>query len=80
MHAILISEDNFDKIKEEVNLDERDTKFLKTCFNKDRYFVTGFEFRGEMLPWTFLFGHKLRANYQYDPDKIKTDFDQIVHK
>jgi hypothetical protein len=27
-----------------------------------------------------LFGHKLRANYQYDPDKIKTDFDQIVHK
>lgn len=80
MHAILISSENLDKITEAVELTENDTEFIKTCFYKSRYFVTGVESGGIMLPWIFLPEYKLRRNYQYDAAKIKTDWDQIVRK
>lgn len=78
MHAILISAENLDKITEAVDLPENELTFIKTCANKRRFFVTGVESHGDILPWMILPEYRLRRRYDYDATKIETDWDQIV--
>jgi hypothetical protein len=85
MFAILIAHDNMPKIEEHLN-DENPTipwmiTELNANSNRDWYFVTGYVKRsGEFINWTILPAYVVENNFEYDPDKINTDWDQIVRK
>lgn len=83
MFAILISEENVSKIDQVEFLTDKDKtavrQYLRSKFCW--YFVRGYiGVRGELHDWTVIPHYLLRQSFEYDPDKIITDWDQIVRK
>jgi hypothetical protein len=82
MFAIEISEENMEKIAESGILTIERLNAIGGVYLPARanyYFVRGF-FVDSEIRWTVLPEFILSEEYNYDPDKIKTDWDQIVRK
>lgn len=83
MFAILIAEENMEKILEgrTHDLDIKTAGWLTTLFNKKWCFVSGYvDRRGAVHSWSVLPIAYIERYFEYDPLKIRSDFDQIVRK
>lgn len=82
MHAILISEDTLPKIDEVDKLNDRDKASIRRYYvnrRVDYYFITGYVTKYEkFIPWTILPALAFTQYFDHDPEKIKTDWVQIV--
>lgn len=83
MFAIQITEENMPEIlnslpqirEENVMLD------MYARHTRDWFIIRGFvPHIGSMTDWAILPAYILKLKYEYDPNKIKTDWDQIVRK
>lgn len=83
MFAILISEENMPKIQEVLDTSVRPLHTVDMYIRHpaDWYFIQGYiPYIGAPEPLAILPGYVFETNFEYDPDKIKTDWDQIVRK
>ena len=83
MFAILISEENMPKIEKEAPTRPYLIESVRSYLglSADWYFVTGYvDHKGRFKPSTVLPAYIIDENFEYDPVKIKTDWDQIVRK
>lgn len=84
MFAILIAPTNLPKILAAPHITEKYYNYgVKTYLaqKSNWYFITGYvDHRGDMKDFTVLPQYILDDNFEYDPVKIKTDWDQIVRK
>lgn len=80
MHAILITPDTIDKIKDTRLLTLQEFEALKRLhLHRNSVFITGFVPRiGPQVPWTILPDFMLEEHFEYNPLTIRTDWDQIV--
>lgn len=82
MFAILISPDTRDKIEQHDVFDPELTDldiFLKA--KAQWYFITGYvSARGEVVDWAAEPAYIFEKKFDYDADKIKTDWVQAVKK
>lgn len=85
MFAILVAEENFDKITQnhhyqktesnhELNLD------IFASAAKPYYFISGYIDRRGRVDWVLMPEYIMKRKFEYDEEKIKTDWDQIVEK
>lgn len=86
MHAILISDENRSEIEaHNLSLPEREDDVFDYTIYQNRtsnwYYVSGYVSpTGEYVPWVTMPEYILRQDFEYDPFKIETDWDQIVRK
>lgn len=84
MFAILISAENIPKILEDSSLAPFESEYLEMYLRRPTpwYFVRGYvPQRGEWKRgFTVLPAYIFPENFEYDPVKIQTDWDQIVRK
>jgi hypothetical protein len=83
MFAILISNENMPKILESVTPTTDHHPDFQIFLNSEKtwYLVTGWVgTRGDVIDWTIMPAYMLEEKFEYDPNKIKTDWDQIVRK
>lgn len=82
MFAILIKSENVPKIRESgLSDDLLVAMVIALTSRKNWYAVTGYIKRnGEFIGSTVLPAFVIEEHFEYDPDKIKTDWDQIVRK
>ena len=85
MFAIVVSDETMPKIRQSSQLTDKDKSAVEQyCLNRPRskyYVITGYVTRrGMVMNWTFLPHHLFEKNFEFDPEKIKTDWDQIVRK
>lgn len=83
MHAILISEENADKIAESEVVSHCPLHTIYVYRNniKNWYLISGYVDReGRYFDFATLPQYILDRNFEYDADKIRTDWDQIVRK
>jgi hypothetical protein len=83
MFAILISEENRCEIETSGVLQFREIDTIDVYMRASSQYVLvrGWTTpRGEFKPWTVLPLYILEESYDYDPNKIKIDWDQIVRK
>lgn len=82
MFAILINQENVAKIPIESFTNPEDLqRTLNLCLALKRrwYFVRGFvDNRGRFYDWVTLPHYIIEEDYEYDANKIQTDWDQIV--
>jgi hypothetical protein len=84
--AILVSEENRKTVMDTIADRTPDHPVDYDLFtNRPRgveyYFVTGYvNDRGEVEPWAFLPSFVFRQEFEYDAERIQTEFDQIVRK
>jgi hypothetical protein len=84
MFAILISEENLPKIREhQASLPESRQHILESVYinvQTDWYYIQGAHDENFDASWSAVPQHFLDRMYEYDPEVIKTDWDQIVRK
>lgn len=83
MFAILISEDNLKKILESDSVPHENRTALEYFLRhrEDWYIITGYVTRfGSFESYAILPGYVFRPTFDYDPEKIKTEWNQIVRK
>jgi len=83
MHAILITEENAAKIEESGFTAIRPMHTIEVYMSnhKDWYLVSGYVGEdGYFQDYAVLPQYILDDNFEYDPTKIQTDWDQIVRK
>jgi hypothetical protein len=88
MHAILVSEENVPEMIQTVPECDAVTGDVGPSAldiylaSKGRwYLVTGYVTKsGKHFNWTFIPGFVLEKNFEYDADKIRYTWDQIVRK
>lgn len=83
MFAILIADENVELLSEfQIEHDIPVDHVLSYLICKSEWFlVRGWQSpRGGLKVWTCLPGYIIRENYEFDPEKIKTEWDQIVRK
>lgn len=80
MFAILINEENMPKIRERITVDsELANAMTYLRMPKIWFVVTGFVTEsGKYFPYAVLPAYMLKNDFDYDPVKIQTDWDQIV--
>ena len=86
MFAIEITEENLPQILQTPGLTIADAQLMADAFiahNNDhvRYFIKGYTDRkNRLVPWTTLPEFIFVKNFDFDPEKIKTDWDIVVRK
>lgn len=83
MFAIQITEENMPQILESVSPKDPDVHYINTFLanRAEWYVITGYVSRfGKFHDWVILPAYVLVSNYEYDKDKIRTTWDQIVRK
>jgi hypothetical protein len=84
MHGILISKENLPKIWEVEGLSLTDCQTIENISDHNVawwVFITGYvDSRGGVHEYTWLPEYILQRNHEFDSEKIKTDWDQIVRK
>lgn len=84
MFAILISQENMPKIEKFKERFAGEVDFQTSMYlnsNSLWYFVTGYyDRRGRTLDWTILPAYVLEEDFEFDAEKIRTEWDQIVRK
>lgn len=83
MFAILLNIDNLPKIIQRIPDSDTGDSLVPTYLNSSRrwYVVTGYVTRsGKYFDWTIIPAYVIETHFEYDKDKIKTDWDQIVRK
>lgn len=83
MFALLINSDNLEKISQVYDISEKDMAEIRifTISSLKWYLVRGYvSLRGEPQDWVILPEYIIHNKYEYDPEKIDTDWDQIVRK
>lgn len=82
MFAILISDETMPKIRQVEKLNDHDKESIQRYYcnrRVDYYFITGYVTRYEkFIPWTVLPAVAFVPNFDHDPEKIKSDWVQIV--
>lgn len=80
--AILFNSENLSKVLTHQESLERTSPIYPDVFFKhhaDWYYVQGYiNERGQLIDWAIIPAYVLADNYEYDPVKIQTDWDQIV--
>lgn len=80
MFAILITQETLPKILDEPNLTDFDIASLKMFVDKNYYCFTGYVTKkGKFVPFIILPQIFMKA-FEYDEEKIKTTWDQIVRR
>lgn len=83
MHAIAFNEANLPKILKTYGITVEEVQGLSNVFmHRDYVFMTGVVFsdNAPYRDWAILPMFAFAKNYEFDPDKIQTDWDQIVPK
>lgn len=83
MFAILLTKENFPKILEDSRdlFTGSDIQYLESCLDKRRYLITGYVTnRGAYHSWFIMFHGMFHKLFEFDEEKIQTDWDQIVRK
>lgn len=83
MFAILISEENMPDIADSGVFDKQPVSNVSLYLNRPRpwYFIRGYvTLRGTLDEWAVLPAYMLEETFDYDPDKIKTDWTNLVRK
>ena len=84
MFAIELSEDNLPQILQTSTLFVAEAQIMTDLYFRSPrtyYFIKDyFDRNGRQQGWGILPEFVLKDFFEYDPDKIKTDWDQIVRK
>ena len=83
MFAILIAPENMPKIAERFDLPPHDQNFIDMCLRdrSDWYFISGYVTeRGQVTDWSVLPRYRLFWSFDFDEEKIKTDWTITVRK
>lgn len=84
MFAILATQENMPKIAEVETIRTHDRNYIERYYvnsQKDWYVVRGYvSLRGNVHDWSIFPAEYFRRYYDYDPEKIQTDWAQAVRK
>lgn len=85
MHAIQITEENMAKIVESNGLTEKDKASIGRYYARNQrhtwYFIRGYVTqRGKHIDWCVLPAANFEHGFEFSPEKIRTDWDQVVRK
>jgi hypothetical protein len=82
MFAIKITPDTMHKIGSTHTLTIRDFRSIESLFaRREAVFITGYVTRGgQLMDWIVLPWYEFEESFEFDAQKIQTDWDQIVRK